>query len=151
MARTHNIKNDIRTAKVCNSIEQLRQDMRKGITAILEMQYSICNELKRCESAIWDVERGVREIDDDMNSFRDEFEIAASNLDEKIDIFSSSVATIQKHAAAYEEKLDSIRSGIADVASSSSETAYNTAMIGLNQYIDMKTRGVDGYYANYVD
>ena len=142
-------EDDLRAVKICDSIEQLRRDVREEIAKVIEMQYSICEELRSCEYAIRDVGNAVWEIDNDFTSFRRDFDSAVSGFADNMSELSDSVVSIGRRADAYRNVLSSISSGIEDISSTSRKTAYNTAMIGLNQYLDMKTRGVNAYYASY--
>ena len=138
--------NDVRTARVCESLEQIRNDMRQGMEAIVANQHMLRGEIRACNAALAElnisVDRAHAELSSQLDSISD-------GLDSHFHAMGQSLHEANATSQSMASRIAAMASNLNNLEHSNQAIAWNTAVNTFNQYIDMKSRGVDGYYSMY--
>lgn len=145
--------NDVRINLVCSSIEQLKQTVIQGLGAISNMQHVIAEEIKENNIRLKSIENGLASMHNELSIRLNDIYSATLDVGSDIQHMTSTISdqlySLKRVANNMEQGIDSINKGIDNVNISCRTTAMNSAIINFNQYLDMKSRGVDGYYSIY--
>ena len=120
--------NDVRTSKICDSLEQIRKDIKNGFSMIAQNQRMLYESLEEGKRAISVLSDKIQDIGEGIEAQKQLQESCLAELKNGMRTINTEVHCMTKKQ---------------------SEIAMNTAMISLNQYIDMKSRGIEAYYSTY--
>ena len=126
---------DVRTERIRGSINQLQLAVVEGFQMVGSAQYIIMEELKSSNHLLRNIEYGLDSMHSDLNKHMTE-------------IYNETSATTMQ-LSALGNSAKSMSNVLSHINTNTQDTAMNTAIIGFNQYLDMKSRGVDGYYSTY--
>lgn len=148
--------NDVRAARICESIDSLRNDMLKGFKMLGSIQHQLLTELESCHSAIRDVERAINNMDHSMSGYMREIDEAIRDSGNYTRDMSDRLADFQlnyeRQGYMMQQMADNAQDlsrSLSAIRESSHTAALNTSMIAFNQHLDMLSRGVSGYYSAY--
>lgn len=138
--------NDVRTAKICDNIETLRKDLLQGFEALGEIQYMMVEELRQSNEKLVDVDNSIQFMNDDVIDYMSDLRSIAKDSNNYMNDMSGKLAAMEKNTTAIGSMTYNLVGISEDIRSSSQVTALNSSMVRLNQYLDMKSRGIDGYW-----
>lgn len=127
--------NDVRADRICSDLKKIRSDMNKGFDRIAANQQLLCSELESVNRALSEVNRSCNKLSGGMAAITSRLNMLAVSANQMRKDISADVKGLHERLSAISEDTQMI--------------ALNSATMGLNQYLDMKSRGVEGYYTAY--
>lgn len=146
--------NDVRAARICSSIDDLKRTVQDGMQSLLASQHYLYQQVLEANS-------NLRSLD-----------IAFGSMDRTITSYGNDITDLLTQSCNYSHDVSRALSGLCNdaarfandwrahanrmeesaqvIAENTHNTALNTALISCNQYLDMKEKGITGYSAVYI-
>lgn len=132
---------DVRTERVRESIDVLRQEMSSKLDQIYKMQYVMCNQLREVNDQLQGIGNGILSLTSGLTAIREEI----SRKNKYHDDLSAKLSALEAFACnAAQAAQSSDHSGKSGLS-----TSFRLSMLNFNQYLDMKSRSLDAYYTSY--
>lgn len=128
--------NDVRAERICSDLEKIRSDMNRGFERMAANQQLLCSELKSVNRALSEVNQSCYNLSSGMAATTRQLNMLAISANQMRQDVSTEIKRLHE--------------GLSTISEDTRLIALNSATMGLNQYLDMKARGVDAYYTTYL-
>ena len=128
--------NDVRAERICNDLEKIRTDMNNGFKRMSANQQMLCGELKSVNRVLGEVNRSCYNLTNGMAVTTRQLNMLAISANQMRQDVSADIKRLHE--------------GLSNISEDTRMIALNSATMGLNQYLDMKSRGVDAYYTTFL-
>lgn len=128
--------NDVRAERICNDLEKIRSDMNRGFDRLAVNQQVLYNELNSMNQSLGEISSSCYNLCSGMAATTSQLNTLAISANQMRQDVTADIHRLNDR--------------ISSISEDTKIMALNSATIGFNQYLDMKSRGVDAYYATYL-